>query len=180
MIKVASLFSQIFSTINTAVNFNNLMANPFDESYLRQQLVNPKTICQYNPFSLNTQRSSLPHVKLQKYRRRRALNTWYNLPKVRCRLMTEAEMTQITLDHWRREYPKEFKKLSWDKALRQARACASLTQMEMRTLKLTHPGMTDYEAWTESRHLFCMKPPQTHDDETMYDLEMDEDEETEH
>ena len=73
--------------------------------------------------------------------------------------MTEEEITQITLDHWRREYPKELAKLSKEKALREARGCAGLTMMEMKTLKLIHPGMTDYEAWAESRHLFCMKPP---------------------
>jgi len=74
--------------------------------------------------------------------------------------MTEAEIAQITLDHWRREYPKEYRKLSREEALRQARGCATLTLMEMKALKLVHPGMTDYEAWTESRHLFCMNPPQ--------------------
>lgn len=74
--------------------------------------------------------------------------------------MTEEEITQITLDHWRREFPKEFRKLSPEKALSQARACASLTLMEMRTLKLIHRDMSDYEAWVESRHLFCMKSPQ--------------------
>lgn len=86
--------------------------------------------------------------------------------------MTEAEIAQITLDHWRREYPKEYRKLSREEALRQARACASLTLMEMRTLKLVHPGMTDYEAWVESRHLFCMNPPQVQ--ESTYDFEEDE------
>lgn len=74
--------------------------------------------------------------------------------------MTEAEIAQITLDHWRREYPKEYRKLSREEALRQARGCATLTLMEMKALKLVHPGMTDYEAWVESRHLFCMNPPQ--------------------
>lgn len=73
--------------------------------------------------------------------------------------MTMAEMAQATLNHWRREYPKEYRRLSKEEALRQAKACASLTQMEMEALKLVHPGMTDYEAWVESRHLFCMKPP---------------------
>lgn len=85
--------------------------------------------------------------------------------------MTMAEMAQATLDHWRREYPKEYRRLSKGEALRQAKACASLTMMEMRTLKLIHPGMTDYEAWVESRHLFCMNPPQV---PPMYDFEEEE------
>jgi hypothetical protein len=31
--------------------------------------------------------------------------------------------------------------------------------------------MTDYEAWVESRHLFCMNPPQV---PPMYDFEEEE------
>jgi len=73
--------------------------------------------------------------------------------------MTLEEMTQVTLNHWYTNYPKDFRKLGKEEALKQAQACARLTRREMDALKLISPSMTDGEAWAESRNLFCLTPP---------------------
>ena len=87
--------------------------------------------------------------------------------------MTEQEMMQETLDFWRREYPKEFKMMPKDDAMRQATACAGLTRMEMDALKRVNPKLTDEMAWSESRHLFCMTPPPVEPEPTARDLELE-------
>ena len=88
--------------------------------------------------------------------------------------MTEQEMTQETLDFWRREYPEKFKTIPKEGAMRQARARASLTRMEMDALKLVNPNLTDEMAWSESRHLFCMKSPETDGEEVVLDPETED------
>ena len=73
--------------------------------------------------------------------------------------MTNEEMTQATLNHWRMYYPKEYRKLGKEQALAEATACAALTRSEMNAIKMVNPGMADEEAWAEARNLFCMTPP---------------------
>lgn len=68
--------------------------------------------------------------------------------------MTLDEMQQITLNHWRATDPARMKKLGPARVQEESRACASLTRLEMDTLKLG--GMSEEEAWAESRHIFCL------------------------
>jgi lysozyme family protein len=70
--------------------------------------------------------------------------------------MTLEEMQAITLDAWKENWPKEYRKLG-KKAPEWAKACAKLTRMEMDALKLI--GMDEAEAWAEARTLFCLKRP---------------------
>ena len=80
--------------------------------------------------------------------------------------MTDAEIIQITLNHWKMYYPKEYGKLGKERALAEATACASLTRSEMNAIKMVNPGMADEEAWAEARNLFCMTPPpEIHEEE---------------
>jgi hypothetical protein len=74
-------------------------------------------------------------------------------------MMTIEKMMQMTLDTWRMYFPKKYRKLGKERALVEARACALLTRSEMDTIKMMVPGMSDYEAWTEARTLFCIAPP---------------------
>ncbi len=77
--------------------------------------------------------------------------------------MTVEEMTQITLSHWKMNYPEKIKKIKqvmgkekgeeW--IMRQAVECAKMTRSEMNTIKIG-TQMTEEEAWAESRSLFCM------------------------
>ena len=55
--------------------------------------------------------------------------------------MTLDEMQQVTLNHWRASDPKRMKKLGPKRVQEESRACAELTQMEIRTLMLG--GMTE-------------------------------------
>ena len=73
--------------------------------------------------------------------------------------MTIEEMTQQTINHWKMYYPEEYAALDGGWAMRQATACAKLTRSEMDAQKMVAPGMTDEEAWNESRNLFCLTPP---------------------
>ena len=79
--------------------------------------------------------------------------------------MTDAEMIQITLNHWKMNYPKEFKALGKN-ALTEATADVKMTRWEMDALKQVNPGMSDREAWTEARRLFCLKKPYVPEEET--------------
>ena len=79
--------------------------------------------------------------------------------------MTDAEMIQITLNHWKMNYPKEFKALGKN-ALTDATADGKMTRWEMDALKQVTPGMSDREAWTEARRLFCLKKPYVPEEET--------------
>ena len=80
--------------------------------------------------------------------------------------MTNEEMVQMTLNNWRMFFPKQYRKLGKERALVEATACAKLTRSEMDAIKMVVPGMSDAEAWTEARCLFCMKaPPVIEEDE---------------
>jgi hypothetical protein len=79
--------------------------------------------------------------------------------------MTDAEMIQITLNHWKMNYPKEFKALGKN-ALTEATAAVKMTRWEMDALKQVNPGMSDREAWTGARCLFCLKKPYVPEEET--------------
>jgi hypothetical protein len=70
--------------------------------------------------------------------------------------MTLEEMQSITLDAWKENWPKDYKRLG-KRAAPEAMACAKLTRMEMDALKLI--GMDEAEAWAEARTLFCLKRP---------------------
>ncbi len=70
--------------------------------------------------------------------------------------MTLEEMQDITLETWKTNFPKEYRKLG-RRAATWAMACAKLTRMEMDALKLI--GMDEAEAWAEARALFCLKRP---------------------
>jgi hypothetical protein len=80
--------------------------------------------------------------------------------------MTNEEMTQATLNHWRMYYPAEYRALGKEQALAEATACAALTRSEMNAIKMVNPGMADEEAWAEARSLFCMTPPPEIQEET--------------
>lgn len=71
--------------------------------------------------------------------------------------MNLEQMQAVTLSHWKENYPAELKALGPEMAMRQARACASLTRMEMDTLILG--GLDEATAWVEAKTLFCLTPP---------------------
>lgn len=71
--------------------------------------------------------------------------------------MTLEQMQAATISHWRENYPEALKKLGTEMAMRQARACANLTRMEMDTLMAG--GLDEATAWVEARNLFCLTPP---------------------
>jgi len=79
--------------------------------------------------------------------------------------VTEEEMVLVVLEYWEQFHRSRYRKLGRERALREARACARLTRKEMDALKLIVPGMTDYEAWTETRNIFCFNPPPKIEDE---------------
>ena len=70
--------------------------------------------------------------------------------------MTVEEMTQITLNHWKSYYPKEYRKTPKDYLKKQAAACANLTRTEMDCQKMVYPWMSDEDAWAEARGIFCL------------------------
>lgn len=70
--------------------------------------------------------------------------------------MTLEEMQSITLETWKTNFPKEYRKLG-RRAPMEAMACAKLTRLEMDALKLI--GLGEDEAWAEARTLFCLKRP---------------------
>jgi hypothetical protein len=71
--------------------------------------------------------------------------------------MTLEEMQQITINHWRATAPEKMRRWKPSTIARQSMACAKLTRMEMDTIKIG-TGLTEEEAWQESRHLFCLAP----------------------
>lgn len=75
--------------------------------------------------------------------------------------MTLMEMTQTTLNHWTRNYRQEIQDSPKEWLLRQAEACARLTQMEMDVL--IAGGTPSEQAWAEARSLFCLTPPPNYD-----------------
>lgn len=75
--------------------------------------------------------------------------------------MTPQAMAQTTLNHWTRNYLAEIQNLPRDWLLRQAQACAQLTQMEMDVLMAG--GLQHEQAWAEARSLFCLAPPPKYD-----------------
>lgn len=86
--------------------------------------------------------------------------------------MTNDAMAQYTIDHWRTEYPEDFKRMEWKEAVRQAKACARLTRKEMDMAKLINPGLTDDEAWSGACSLFCLTPPPVPEEMDPVDQEM--------
>ncbi|MCF0248399.1 MAG: hypothetical protein HUJ86_07310 [Synergistes sp.] len=70
--------------------------------------------------------------------------------------MTIEEMTQQTPAYWSANFPKSCARIPEEDLLRDAVARAELTRMEMDTIKLVAPDMTDEEAWSESRGIFCI------------------------
>lgn len=63
-------------------------------------------------------------------------------------------MTQTTLNHWARNYPREIQNSPPEWLLGQALACAKLTRMEMDVL--VAGGLQESQAWSEARSLFCL------------------------
>jgi uncharacterized protein YjiS (DUF1127 family) len=70
--------------------------------------------------------------------------------------MTLEEMQQTTINHWQATEPQKLRR--WKRATveEQSRGCAELTRMEMNALKLI--GVSEEEAWMQSRRLFCLVP----------------------
>lgn len=73
--------------------------------------------------------------------------------------MNRMEIAEVTKNHWRTYYPQAYRNLKTTGKLEtEALAAADLTLMEMDVLIKTY-RMSSLEAWTESRHLFCLKDP---------------------
>ena len=70
--------------------------------------------------------------------------------------MTLEKMQQITINHWRATAEK-MRRWKPSTIAAQSRACAELTRKEMDTI-MKGTGLTEEEAWQESRHLFCLAP----------------------
>lgn len=78
--------------------------------------------------------------------------------------VTNDQMLLMTLNHWEKQNKKKYKK-NQQFLEQEARAAVNLTRQEMEAIKKVVPGMTDWEAWTEARTLFCITPMPTNPEE---------------
>jgi len=70
--------------------------------------------------------------------------------------MNIPQMAAMAREHWKVTNPKIYRQMVEDKALvGESEAAAKLTMREVQTLMLG--GLTEQEAWQESRHLFIFK-----------------------
>ena len=70
--------------------------------------------------------------------------------------MNIPQMAAQAREHWKVTNPEIYQQMIEDKALEgESEAAAKLTLREMKTLMLG--GLTEREAWQESRHLFIFK-----------------------
>jgi len=70
--------------------------------------------------------------------------------------MNIPQMAAQAREHWKVTNPEIYQQMVEDKALEgESEAAAKLTMREMKTLMLG--GLTEAEAWQESRHLFIFK-----------------------
>lgn len=70
--------------------------------------------------------------------------------------MNLQQMAAQARDHWKKTNPKVYRKMVKNGDLeRESEAAAKLTMSEMKTLMMG--GMTEQEAWQESRHLFIYR-----------------------
>ena len=72
--------------------------------------------------------------------------------------MSVERIAEETMEHWMIYFPRVWKKADRVEAKKLAMLLAKLTKKEMTNLQKIVPGMSDYEAWTETMQEYCITP----------------------
>ena len=72
--------------------------------------------------------------------------------------MSVERIAEVTMEHWMIYFPRVWKKADRVEAKKLAMLLAKLTKKEMTNLQKIVPGMSDYEAWTETMQEYCITP----------------------
>ena len=72
--------------------------------------------------------------------------------------MSVERIAEETMEHWMIYFPRVWKKADHQEAKKLAMLLAKLTKKEMTNLQKIVPGMSDYEAWTETMQEYCITP----------------------
>ena len=70
--------------------------------------------------------------------------------------MSVERIAEETMEHWMIYFPRVWKKADRVEAKKLAMLLAKLTKKEMTNLQKIVPGMSDYEAWTETMQEYCI------------------------
>ena len=72
--------------------------------------------------------------------------------------MSVERIAEETMEHWMIYFPRVWKKADRVEAKKLAMLLAKMTKKEMTNLQKIVPGMSDYEAWTETMQEYCITP----------------------
>ena len=72
--------------------------------------------------------------------------------------MSVEKIAEETMEHWMIYFPRVWKKADRVEAKKLAMLLAKLTKKEKINLQKIVPGMSDYEAWTETMQEYCITP----------------------
>ena len=72
--------------------------------------------------------------------------------------MSVERIAEETMEHWMIYFPRVWKKADRVEAKKYAMKQAERTKKAMTNLQKIVPGMSDYEAWTETMQIYCITP----------------------
>ena len=83
----------------------------------------------------------------------------FTIVNAACQLLARRHVPAAPLiEHWSIYFPRVLKRADPEEAKKLAMKLAKITKKEMTNLQKIVPGMSDYEAWTETIQTCCITP----------------------